>query len=479
MEVVSLPLATQGHHQPDDGGGGEHDEVRTKAERRHLRYVIMASSIGTLFEWYDFYLYASLSVFFSNLFFSKGDGFAQLLSAFAALGAGFVVRPFGALVFGRLGDIVGRKYTFLMTMLVMGISTALVGILPTYEQIGITATIMLVVLRLAQGLALGGEYGGAATYVAEHSNNKQRGFYTSFIQTTATLGFLISLVVITATQLWFGEEDFKAWGWRIPFLVSYFLLAVSLYIRLQLRESPLFERLKSRGHTSKTPIKDSFGNWYNLRYVLLALFGATAGQGVIWYTSQFYALFYLQAMLKVDFLTANILIAISLAVGTPFFVLFGRLSDTIGRKPIMLTGCILAATTYIPIYKLMSAAVHPTLDFSAIPHGSIPTPTVINYVVVELCLILQLLYVTMVYGPIAAFLVELFPTKIRYTSMSFPYHIGNGIFGGLLPLISTAIVGSTHNMFAGLFYPIAVITISACIMLLFVPETKNKSLHDE
>jgi MFS family permease len=440
----------------------------------------LASSIGTLFEWYDFYLYASLSVFFSNLFFPKGDGFAQLLSAFAALGAGFVVRPFGALVFGRIGDIVGRKYTFMMTMLVMGISTALVGILPTYEQIGITATILLVFLRLAQGLALGGEYGGAATYVAEHASSKQRGFYTSFIQTTATLGFLVSLLVITATQMWLGEEDFKAWGWRIPFLVSYFLLAVSLYIRLQLRESPVFERLKSRGHTSKKPIKDSFGNWYNLRFVLIALFGATAGQGVIWYTSQFYALFYLQTMLKVDFLTANLLIAISLVIGTPFFVLFGRLSDTIGRKPIMLTGCILAALTYIPIYKLMSAAVHPTIDFSvSMQYSAIPVPNSINYVAVECCLILQLMYVAMVYGPIAAFLVELFPAHIRYTSMSFPYHIGNGIFGGLLPLISTAIVSATGNIFSGLYYPIVVIAFTAIIMTIFVHENSRRIVHDE
>lgn len=449
------------------------------AEKRNLRFVILASSVGTLFEWYDFYLYAGLSVFFSNLFFPKGDGFAQLLSAFAALGAGFVVRPFGALVFGRLGDIIGRKYTFMMTMIVMGFATALVGILPTYEQIGISATIMLVLLRMAQGLALGGEYGGAATYVAEHVPNNVRGFYTSFIQTTATLGFLFSLVVITGTQLWLGDEDFKAWGWRIPFLVSYFLLAVSLYIRLQLRESPVFELLKSRGHTSKTPIKDSFGNWYNLRYVLLALFGATAGQGVIWYTSQFYALFYLQTILKMDFLTANVLVAISLAVTTPFFVLFGKLSDKIGRKPIMLAGCILAASSYIPLYKLMSAAVHPNLDFLALPLGVVPMPVSVNYVVVELCLLAQLLFVAMVYGPIAAFLVELFPTKIRYTSMSFPYHIGNGIFGGLLPLISTAIVSSTQDMFAGLFYPIGVIVITALMMAFFVHETKDRSLHDE
>ncbi|HEY8091489.1 MAG TPA: MFS transporter, partial [Polyangiaceae bacterium] len=371
------------------------------AEPTTLRRVIVAASLGTLFEWYDFYLYGSLAVFFGGLFFPSGNDTAQLLASLATFGAGFGVRPLGALVFGHIGDRVGRKYTFLVTMTAMGLGTALIGFLPTYAQWGLGATVLLVALRLLQGLALGGEYGGAATYVAEHVPDAKRGYYTSFIQTTATLGFFLSMGVIGTTRWLAGEAAFKAWGWRVPFALSFVLLAVSLYIRLRMRESPLFSAMKSAGKASNNPIKESFTNPVNLRYVLLALFGVTAGQGVVWYTGQFYALTFLQTALKLDWKTAYVLVSIALALATPLFVVFGRLSDRAGRKRIMLGGCLLAAVTYVPIYVAMKHFASP-----------------VNHVALVLLLAVQMVYVCMVYGPIAAFLVELFPTRIRYTSMS-------------------------------------------------------------
>jgi len=504
------------------------------------RRVILASSVGTVFEWYDFYLYGSLAVFFGGLFFPPGNPTAAFLASLATFGAGFAVRPFGALVFGRIGDMVGRKYTFLVTIVVMGLSTGLVGLMPTYEHVGIWAPIILVTLRLAQGLALGGEYGGAATYVAEHAPIEKRGFNTSWIQTTATFGFFLSLLVILVTRISVGEADFKVWGWRIPFLVSTVLLAISVYIRLKLQESPLFAALKAEGKTSKNPLRESFADPANLKLVLLALFGAAAGQGVVWYTGQFYALFFLQNALKVDFKNAYIMIAISLLMGTPFFVFFGGLSDKIGRKKIMMTGCLLAALTYIPIFHGLLHFANPALEAAiaqspvsvqystcskpcvdarefltkkGVPYtnveatgldnvilkvGSIETkgfdgkafesvlktagypdkadPAQINKVMTILLLTLLVFYVTMVYGPIAAFLVELFPTKIRYTSMSLPYHIGNGWFGGFLPLIAASVVVSTGNMYAGLYYPIVVASVTFVIGSLLIKETKGNKL---
>lgn len=437
-----------------------------------LRRVILASSVGTLFEWYDFYLYGSLATFFGGLFFPKGNETAGFLASLATFGAGFAVRPFGALVFGRLGDLVGRKYTFLITIAIMGLSTSLIGVLPTYEQVGLLAPILLVTLRLAQGLALGGEYGGAATYVAEHSPNDRRGYYTSFIQTTATVGFLLSLLIILGTRLYFGEASFKSWSWRLPFLLSFILLVVSVYIRLRLRESPLFARLKARGKLSRHPLRESFTNKINLKYILIALFGAAAGQGVVWYTGQFYALFFLQNTLKVDFVTSYLLIGISLVLATPFFVVFGKLSDRIGRKKVMLTGCLLAALTYLPIYMGMRRFANPDL----LPKAD---PAQINYVMLVILLTIQVLYVTMVYGPIAAFLVELFPTKIRYTSMSLPYHLGNGWFGGFLPLIAASLTVKLGNIYAGLAYPIAVATLTVVVGGLTIHESKEHRLLDE
>jgi len=439
--------------------------------------VIVAASLGTLFEWYDFYLYGSLAVFFGGLFFPKANDTAQLLASLATFGAGFGVRPLGAIVFGHLGDLVGRKYTFLVTMVTMGLSTALIGLLPTYESWGLLATVLLVALRLLQGLALGGEYGGAATYVAEHVPDDRRGYYTSFIQTTATLGFFVSMGVIGLTRIGFGEEAFKAWGWRVPFLLSFVLLAVSIYIRLRMAESPLFARLKLAGKASTNPLKESFTNPLNLRYVLLALFGATAGQGVVWYTGQFYALTFLQATLKLDWKTAYTLVAMALALGTPLFLVFGWLSDRIGRKRIMLAGCLLAALTYVPIYVAMTHFANPT----GLPHAD---PAQIAYVPMVLLLTLQMVYVCMVYGPIAAFLVELFPTRIRYTSMSLPYHIGNGWFGGFLPLIATAVTSSTWAkatfgsaaIYTGLIYPISVCLITVVVGGLFIRETQGHKI---
>ena len=431
-----------------------------------LRSVILAASLGTLFEWYDFYLYGSLAVFFGGLFFPSGNETAALLASLATFGAGFGVRPLGALVFGHLGDLVGRKYTFLITMASMGLSTACIGLLPTYKSWGLVATALLVALRLLQGLALGGEYGGAATYVAEHVPDKKRGYYTSFIQTTATLGFFLTMGVIGSTRSWLGEDEFKAWGWRLPFLISFILLGISLYIRLRMAESPLFARLKSSGKSAANPLKESFTNPVNLRYVLIALFGAAAGQGVVWYTGQFYALTFMQAVLKIEWKTAYLLMSGALFLTTPLFVFFGALSDRVGRKPIMLAGCALGALTYVPIYMGMK-------HFGG--NGEV------SVVPMLLLLVLQMVYVTMVYGPIAAFLVELFPTRIRYTSMSLPYHLGNGWFGGFLPLIATAVTASdwakaqfgSGSIYTGLIYPIGICLLTLLIGSIFVRETRD------
>jgi MFS family permease len=524
---------------------GAGQAVEDAAEKRR---VVFASSLGTVFEWYDFYLYATLAPFFAALFFPPGNASAALLASFATYAAGFLVRPFGALVFGRVGDLVGRKYTFLVTILVMGISTALVGLLPTYESIGMLSPILLVLLRLAQGLALGGEYGGAATYVAEHAPRDRRGLHTSFIQTTATLGFFLSLIVIGVCRRGFDEAEFKSWGWRLPFLVSLVLLAISVYIRLKLNESPLFTKMKAEGKGSKAPLTESFGNWANLKVVLIALFGAAAGQGVIWYTGQFYALFFLTGTLKIDWKTAYDIMTIALVLGTGLFVFFGWLSDKIGRKRIMLAGCLLGALTYFPIYRAMVHFGNPALeaftertevsvtandcqmhlfpnprtrysecdkiqDFlakrslsfetTAAPAGARPTVTIndttitgfdepklvatlkalayppppkpddVNSTMLVLLVLLQVVYVTMVYGPIAAFLVELFPTRIRYTSMSLPYHIGNGWFGGMLPLTATALVAATGNIYAGLWYPVVVAMLTVVVGAIAIRESKH------
>jgi MFS family permease len=449
--------------------------ARESAVPATIRSVILASSLGTLFEWYDFYLYGTLAVFFGQLFFPPGNERAALLASLATFGAGFGVRPLGAIVFGRVGDLVGRKYTFVVTMVTMGLSTAFIGFLPTYEHVGLLAPAILVSLRLLQGLALGGEYGGAATYVAEHVPDDRRGYYTSFIQTTATLGFFVSLGVIAACRYWYGPERFRAFGWRVPFLLSFVLLGVSLYIRLRMAESPLFARLKSEGRVSKNPLKESFGNPTNLRFVLLALFGATAGQGVVWYTGQFYALTFLQKPLNLDWRLAYALVAAALLLGTPLFVVFGSLSDRIGRKRIMLGGCLLAALTYVPIYRAMKALANPTMA------ASVTTLSPASAAGLVALLFIQMAYVTMVYGPIAAYLVELFPTSIRYTSMSLPYHLGNGWFGGFLPLIATALTTSAWArahfgewaIYAGLVYPIAICLMTVAIGGLFIRETKD------
>jgi len=442
-----------------------------------LKKIIFAASLGTLFEWYDFYLYGSLDVFFGGLFFPKGNDTAQLLASLATFGAGFGVRPLGALVFGHVGDLVGRKNTFLVTMATMGIATAMIGLLPTYAHVGMLATILLVLLRLLQGLALGGEYGGAATYIAEHVPDNKRGYYTSYIQTTATLGFFLSMGVIGTTRLVLGEAGFKTYGWRLPFLLSFALLAVSLYVRLKMKESPLFTKLKTSGKTSVNPLKESFTNPVNVKYVLLALFGVTAGQGVVWYTGQFYALTFMQSVLKIPWISSYLMVSAALLITTPLFVFFGRLSDRVGRKRIMMGGCVLGALTYIPIYMGMK--------FFSNPHGlPVASSADLNWPMMILLLSIQMVYVCMVYGPVAAFLVEMFPTKIRYTSMSLPYHLGNGWFGGFLPLIATAVTASTWaktsfghgSIYTGLIYPIAVCVLTIIVSSLFIRETKDHKI---
>ncbi len=535
------------------------------------RKVIFASSLGTVFEWYDFYLYGSLAAIIAKQFFAGLDPTSAFIFALLAFAAGFIIRPFGALVFGRLGDMIGRKYTFLVTILIMGISTFIVGILPNYNSIGVAAPVILICLRLLQGLALGGEYGGAATYVAEHAPHGRRGAYTSWIQTTATLGLFLSLLVILGCRTFLGEPVFNDWGWRIPFIVSILLLAISVWIRLSLSESPAFQKMKAEGKTSKAPLSESFGQWKNLKIVLLALFGLTAGQAVVWYTGQFYALFFLTQQLKVDAVSANLMIAAALVIGTPFFVIFGTLSDKIGRKPIIMAGCALAIVTYFPAFKMLAEAANPDLaaaqaknkvvvvadpaecSFQFNPTGTAKftsscdiakqvlaagsvsyenevapagTPAVIkiggdviqsyaskgisadeakakdaefkkavaetlkkdgyptkadpakmNKGMMIVILTYLVILVTMVYGPIAAMLVEMFPTRIRYTSMSLPYHIGNGWFGGLLPTTSFAIVAQTGNMYNGLWYPIIVAGMTLVIGMLFVRETKDVDIY--
>ena len=538
-------------------------------DRAHRR-VIFASSLGTVFEWYDFYLYGSLAAIISKQFFSGVNEATGFIFALLAFAAGFAVRPFGALLFGRLGDLVGRKYTFLITIVIMGLSTALVGLLPSYAQVGVIAPVILIALRLLQGLALGGEYGGAATYVAEHAPQGKRGLYTSWIQTTATLGLFLSLIVILLSRSFLGDQ-FDTWGWRIPFLLSVVLLGISVYIRLQLAESPVFLEMKESGTRSKAPLTESFARWENLRIVILALLGATAGQAVVWYGGQFYALFFLTQVLKVAAQPANLLIAAALVIATPFFIVFGRLSDRIGRKKIVLLGCLLAAITYVPIFKGITHFANPAIESAAArapitvvadpsactfqfdpvgkkkyvqscdiakaalakagvpyrneaaPVGSVALvrigdtqvpsieggrmsagefktatgdfskalgaklkeagypasadPGQINYPMVLVLLVILVIYVTMVYGPIAAWLVELFPARIRYTSMSLPYHIGNGWFGGFLPPISFALVAMTGDMYYGLRYPIIVALMTVVIGALFLPETKDRPIN--
>jgi MFS family permease len=546
----------------------KHHEA-TQTEKK----VILASSLGTVFEWYDFYLYGLLATIISAQFFSGVNETTGFIFALGAFAAGFAVRPFGALVFGRLGDMVGRKYTFLVTMGIMGLATFCVGILPNYASIGVAAPIMLVMLRLLQGLALGGEYGGAATYVAEHSPNNKRGLYTSFIQTTATLGLFAALLVVIGTRTLIGEDAFKEWGWRVPFIISVVLLGVSLWIRMQLQESPVFQKMKDEGTNSKAPISEAFGKWSNAKFAVIALLGAVMGQAVVWYTGQFYALFFLEKMLMVDGATTNIMIAIALAIGTPFFIFFGWLSDKIGRKPIIMAGCALAALTYFPAFHALTTAANPALakaqatapvsvvvndaecsvQFDPIgknkfdskscdiaksflakggisytkveaPAGSIAQikignetlvapdpakvtgadrkeaitafqgkvkdalkaagypakadPAQINKPMVILILTYLVLLVTAVYGPIAALLVELFPTRIRYTAMSLPYHIGNGWFGGFLPTTAFAMVAATGDIYYGLWYPVIVATLTVILGLLFLPETFKRNIDE-
>jgi MFS family permease len=419
-----------------------------------------------MIEWYDFYIFGSLAVIMSELMFPKGDPAWALIKTWALFATGFVVRPFGAIVFGRVGDLIGRKYAFLVTLTIMGLSTFVIGLLPTYASIGLLAPSILLVLRLLQGLALGGEYGGAAVYVAEHVPDNKRGYYTSFIQITATLGLFVSLGVILGVKRMMSDADFKSWGWRVPFLLSIILVGMSLYIRLKLKESPLFSSLKASGKSSAAPLRESFGNWSNLKIVLLVLFGATAGQGIVWYTGQFYALTFLQSVLKVDLTKASIIVAVAILLGMPFFVVFGALSDKIGRLKIMMAGNLIAALTYLPIYHAMK--------------NNMGDPKHPNMVILTLLVFIQVIYVTMVYGPIAAFLIESFPAKIRYTSFSLPYHIGNGWFGGTLPLIAGLLVEWTGgNIFAGLYWVIGVALMTFLVGSFALNERHRVQIWDE
>jgi MFS family permease len=448
--------------------------------RYKLPFVIAASAAGTVIEWYDFYLYGVLAAFFATQFFPPGNDVAALLSSLATFGAGFAVRPFGAAFFGRIGDIIGRKFTFLVTITLMGVSTALVGILPTYAQIGLLAPIILVLLRLAQGLALGGEYGGAAIYVAEHAPDNQRGKYTSWIQTTATVGLLLALAVILFFRLVMGDEAFREYGWRIPFILSAGLVALALFIRLRLQETPLFTRLKESGRSTSSPWRESFGDPANRRLILLALFGMTAGQAVVWYQGQFQALFFMQNILGIRFSNAYFIVGTAIVLATPFFIFFGRLSDRIGRKPIILGGCLIAALSYYPIYNLMFAAANPVPNPKTDPAITSTFISADPNIPLLIALVwVQVVFVTMVYGPIAAFLVEYFPARIRYTSLSIPYHIGNGWFGGFLPLIAASLFAATGNIYAGLIYPIAVALLTAAIGWRLVRETKHVRIWDE
>jgi MFS family permease len=459
----------------------------------------MASAVGTMIEWYDFYIFGSLAAFLSPKFYPPGNDTFAYIAYLATFAVGFLVRPFGALFFGRIGDLVGRKYAFLVTLSIRGGATALIGFLPTYKTAGWFAPIVLLAIRVLQGLALGGEYGGATVYVAEHVPDNKRGYYTSFIQITATLGLFVSLLVVLLTQSSLTKEQFADWGWRIPFLASIILVTISLYIRLKMKESPIFTQIKSAGMTSAQPLKDAFAKWENAKRVLISLFGATAGQGVVWYTGQFYALFYLQTILKVDPKQANIIVAYALLFAMPFFTVFGAISDRIGRKWLMMAACLLAVVTYFPIYHAMQRAAGnnvvqldsvkdkvtgaPKLTAMTVDDSGKLVPakpaTNANRVTLTLLVFLQVIYVCMIYGPIAAYLVEAFPAKIRYTSLSLPYHIGNGVFGGLVPLIGVYVCASTRNIYSGLYYPIIVASITFVIGSLFLKETHGHRIWDE